>query len=196
VTIKGELREQRRYDRSDVLLELCQINTDRDSSECCGSVYDLVKQHAGGPAASAVFQMMGELLDNALTHAVSPVGAFVAVQAYPNRRGIELAVADAGIGILAHLRHNPRFQRYTSSRTAIELALNEGVSGEGDERGNGLPDLLKTAASHGGRLVLRSQRGFGEVKVGQHDRRTFSVHQVAVPGTFAWLRADLPLLSQ
>ena len=195
-TISGTVLNRRRHDRSDVLLELSCVLQTGDVDDRCASLYRLVEHHAGGPAASAAFQMVGELLGNALDHSESKVGAFVAAQTYSNRREIELAVTDAGIGILAHLKRNPRFRRFTNHETAIKWALKERVSGEGGDRGNGLPDLLRTAAKQGGRLVLRSGFGMGDVRVGQQAYERFSTEHFEIPGTYAWLKAKLPPISQ
>ena len=84
------------------------------------------------------------------------------------------------------------FRRFTYHETAIKWALKERVSGEGGDRGNGLPDLLRTAAKQGGRLVLRSGFGMVYVRVGQQAYERFSTEHFEIPGTYAWLKAKLP----
>ena len=110
------------------------------------------------------------------------------------RRGLELAVIDGGIGILEHLRRNPRYGRFAHASTAIRHAVRPGVTGTRDHRGYGFSDILDVVAGAGlGRLVLRSGDGIGRITVrGSNRRQEFTSCPVAIDGTWAWLRVRVP----
>lgn len=198
VQISGDLTEGERLDRSDVLLELTRIDQPHEADELAERIAPLARRHSDARVTSAVFMGLGELLDNACSHAGSPVGVYAAAQAYTGetsgRRGLEIAVADGGMGILQHLRGNPRYRRFRSSATAIRWALRPGVTGTGDRRGYGFSDIVEEVGRAGlGRLLVRSVDGVGRVTV--HRRRSrgeFETSSVAVPGTWIWLRVRVP----
>jgi hypothetical protein len=144
-----------------------------------------------------VFWGIGELLDNACTHAASPIGAYVAAQTYTGttsgRRGLELAVVDAGQGVLAHLRQNPQHRTVPDAATALRHAVQPGVTGTSDRRGYGFSDTLSAAGDAGiGRLVLRSGDGLGRITVGRRRERQYLTCPQEVQGTWAWLRIRVP----
>jgi hypothetical protein len=141
---------------------------------------------------------MGELIDNAIDHGASQEGAFVAAQVYSGatsgRRGLEVAICDTGIGVLAHLRGNPAHADIPDSASALKRAFTPGVSGTGEDRGNGLGDLLSFLEIGGlARVHLRSGDGLATVTVGRR-RRVEHTHRTAAPvkGTWAWIRVRIP----
>jgi hypothetical protein len=78
--------------------------------------------------------------------------------------GMEFAVRETGVGVLAHLRRNPQHHDLTSATTALEGALAPGVTGIDEVRGNGLHDLFKISRDgRYSRLVLRSGDGIANV---------------------------------
>lgn len=77
-------------------------------------------------AAQFVFE---ELAANIVQHSGAPETGFGLAIADPNRRRIQIAFADAGIGFLASLSSNPEFAgRVGSDADAIRLALDPRVS--------------------------------------------------------------------
>jgi anti-sigma regulatory factor (Ser/Thr protein kinase) len=185
-----------RSDHHATLLEttLLTPETAPDVSERIGL---LALANLGASPGARVARSVGELIDNAVSHGHGQAGAYIAAQAYTGKttgtRRLEVAICDNGIGVLAHLRRNPDHAGLTDSETALRQALQPGISGTRDSRGNGLPDLLRQAGTTGPtRLVVRS--GSGLVRAARHrtGMRTVSTLAAAMPiqGTWAWLRVS------
>ena len=78
--------------------------------------------------------MFGELTANTVYHADNGGGfALAQYREYAAGPAIELAVADAGIGIRNSLAKNPPFAAIDSDCAAIKLAITEGVTSIGDK---------------------------------------------------------------
>jgi hypothetical protein len=189
VAVSGSAPMVRRADRADVLLEVRQICCPSDAERFAEDAYRLAQRHTSGRSAAAGAKMLGELLDNAITHAASTVGVFAAAQVHQRGGDLELAVADAGIGIRSHLARNPCFRNLTATK-ALRAALRPGVTGTSERRGNGLPDLLSTASGFGGQLLLRSDDGYAQVTAASSDQTFAAAGQVS--GTWAWVHVRLP----
>ncbi|MFD5013703.1 ATP-binding protein [Streptomyces chartreusis] len=195
--IEGDLPDETRKDQSLNLLEVTHLRPDTVGriSEQLGR---LTLHHLGPRNGRRVCQGIGELIDNAIDHGASTCGAFIAAQAYSGKttgyRRLEIAVCDTGVGVLDHLRRNPRHRLLSSSAAALERALQRGASGTEDKRGNGLPDLLTSSgATAATRLVLRS--GDGLLRAGRHRGRGASVTHsfptaMVIRGTWSWLRVS------
>ncbi len=195
--IVGSASGQRRMDRSDRLLEVMRVSaeTEDELMDRIGRV--ALAQLDPGFGRRAV-QSIGELVDNAVSHGASPIGAFAAAQTYTGRtskrRGLEFAICDTGIGILEHLRRNPAYRGLEDGRDALAQALLPGVTGTSDKRGNGLADLFNVTDNAGySILVLRSGAGLASVAARRHDRRRDYVATAdEITGTWAWLRVRDP----
>jgi hypothetical protein len=195
--VDGQLPDGPRTDRSHALLEVCQVSADTVESVVARSGR-MIAAHYDSGVRGPLFRGVGELIDNAASHGVSPTGAFMAAQAYTGkasgRPGLEFAVCDTGIGVLAHLRRNPSYRHLPGDRSALVEALKPGVTGTTDPRGYGLHDLLQITRGSGiARLVLRSGTGIANVvahRAGQVI--TPAASTPAVPGTWAWLRVRYP----
>jgi hypothetical protein len=99
----------------------------RTTEELRKAIADLVPLlHAAPEVADPIKYVFSEMVRNVLEHSSSPVGAFVAAQYYPETRRIAIGIADAGVGILEHMR---RFHRVQSAQEAIRLALQPGITG-------------------------------------------------------------------
>jgi anti-sigma regulatory factor (Ser/Thr protein kinase) len=193
VAIAGAVGKSRRNDRQDSLIELSSVYDAEDAEGFANKTFALVKKRLGLHEARANHSMISELLENAVTHSDSAVGAFAAAQVYPTKRRIEVGVADAGIGIRAHLRGNPEHRGVRDDPDAIALAIQKGVTGvvepEGSLRGQGFTNLLEVAGKHGAALVLRTGSGRGTVVARpMRDTHTHTAHTDAdIPGTWALL---------
>lgn len=112
------------------------------------------------PVVSEVF---GELALNAVQHSDSSIAAFGLIQFYQSESGRRFicAVADGGIGIRASLERNPVLRRRVPYEwTAIDLALEEGVSGTGSpSRGIGLFGVADEMTRPGRQLIIHSGNG-------------------------------------
>jgi len=195
--IDGRLPEEQRTDCSGTLLEVSPL-LPSTVQELVNRVGRLTSEQLMTGVAGLAFRGAGELIDNATSHGHSQLGAFLCAQTYTGatsgRVGFEFAVCDTGIGVLAHLRGNPAYLRVPDSRTAIAWALQRGVSGTTEQRGNGLADLLQFTQEGGvGRLVIRSGHGVVSVAQRGHYRRdAYTAAATGITGTWAWLRVRFP----
>ncbi|MDT0318027.1 hypothetical protein [Streptomyces millisiae] len=194
--VVGHLPFDDRQDRASALLETSPL-----TPETAGAVGErigqLAKASLGAGNGARVSRSIGELIDNAISHGLGPSGAFIAAQTYTGRttryRRLEVAICDTGIGVLRHLRQNPEHKNVATSTDALQRALEPGVSGTTEQRGNGLPDLLAHAGARGpARLVLRS--GDGLLHAGRQPRSASVPRRQSSPtwveGTWAWLRVS------
>jgi hypothetical protein len=112
--------------------------------------------------AQRTLDILGELVDNAATHGRSDVGTFVCAQRYGGTTsglppGVWLGITDAGVGIPAHLRRNPKYTQIRADTDLIRLARHPWVTGTADRRGWGLVDVFEKAAEAGlSRVLIRS----------------------------------------
>lgn len=178
---------------ADRLIEVRQLPDSAGVQGFGSDVYRLVAAHAGSSRAYIVHTMLGELLTNTTEHARSPTGAFGAAQVHTGaksgRAGVEVAIADTGVGILQSLRQNQAHESLPTCEEAIRASLRRGVSEVGEpNRGNGLSHVTRQLRNHGGRLVLRS--GDSVARVTPSGRR-FASTRTVTPGTWAWLWIDL-----
>jgi hypothetical protein len=190
--VVGAVRAGPRSNLADRLLEVAHLTPDGADRlvDRVGQMF--IRQY--GRLGRRYFQAIGELIDNAISHGDSSVGAFVAAQVYSGAtsgwRGIEFAVCDTGVGVRAHLRRNSANKGIADDVAALETALRSGVTGTEEERGHGLNDLWRAVPEAGfARLQLRSGKGLASV-IG-HDgvqRPTCVRAEVDVAGTWASLR--------
>ncbi|MCC9711629.1 hypothetical protein E4N62_44335 [Streptomyces sp. MNU76] len=195
--ITGALPEEERNDHSTSLVEVTRLTgvTVRDVNQRIGLV---ATDRLGKRFGRQAFTGLGELIDNAISHGTSEMGAFITVQAYSGRttgrRRLEVSICDTGVGVLDHLRRNPQHSDVTESIHALQRALSPRVSGTDEDRGYGLPDVLdgvrETAITT---LILRS--GDGAVTASHYREHTFTTYRRTrerVEGTWAWLRVSFP----
>ncbi|RJS45266.1 ATP-binding protein [Nocardioides cavernaquae] len=196
--IVGRLPPDTRNDQTGSLLEVTALNPGNvdDLSERLGP---LVMGFYGEDteAGAAVLRACGELISNAAEHGPSERGAFMAAQLHTGTTTdgtrLEFAVCDTGIGVMNHLRQNPKYAHYTQDKYAIARATKAGVTGvtggRNDKRGNGLWDVV-TDARKFGEASLQIRSGKGEVRVhGTPDmlKLTSSDRPDQTAGTWAWL---------
>ncbi|MFD6694771.1 hypothetical protein [Micromonospora aurantiaca (nom. illeg.)] len=195
--VQGSVPRQRRAPRADALLEVLPVSA-ASEQELVDRIGLIAFTHLDPAIRGLAFQSIGELIDNAVSHGTSELGAFAAAQVYTGattgRRGMEFAICDTGIGILEHLRSNPENRDIQDEREALERALRPGVTGTQDKRGNGLADLFNVTEAGGyARLVLRSGNGLASIVARQHDQRRHYVTAAdRITGTWAWLRVRYP----
>lgn len=179
--IIGRVPPETRTEQAHRLLEVTRLTPDNvaDIGQRMGRLLTAHFADTSPAAGRIAYRACGELLANASEHGASDIGAFVAVQAYTGRTQgtprLELAVCDSGIGVLQHLRGNPRHAHLSDDQAALRLAVQQGVSGAGDDRGNGLADLVEYSRTQGyTRLQIRSGAG-----------------QITVTGTAAGIGSDV-----
>ncbi|MFI0405530.1 ATP-binding protein [Actinomadura sp. 3N508] len=183
-----------RADRSHSLLEITPVRSPHDGELAGERVFGIVRGNLGDRLGKLAFKVVGELIDNAVSHGRSETGSFVAAQVYPRQRRLEFAVCDTGVGVLEHLKGNPLHRDLERDQEALFRALQPGVTGEREDRGNGLPDLLDMAGGAGlTRLLIRSGDGSLDAFRGVPGPTT-RIGSVPDPvkGTWAWLRVRFP----
>src|SRR2546423_301324 len=137
-------------------------------------------------------EAISELIDNAATHGRSGVGTLVCAQRYTGATshlppGIWVGIADAGVGVPAHLRRNPKYRDIAEDEQLIRLAKEPGVTGTADQRGWGLPEAFDDATEVGpSRVVIRSAHGEGAFLLRQGQAVAARYRQLipALPGTW------------
>ena len=129
---------------------------------------------------------------NAVQHSHSEIGAVGLIQFYQSDAGERFvcAVADGGIGIRRSLESNEALRsRATYDWTAIQLALEEGISGTGSSRrGIGLFGVAEDMAMPGRQLIVHSGVGLLRTMGGTGSDVTRS--SVRFPGTL--VSASIP----
>lgn len=142
-------------------------------------------------AGLPVFRACGELISNAVEHGASDAGAFVAAQTHSGRTTggvarIEFAVCDTGVGVLKSLRRNPRHGGVPDDMNALRAALRKGVSGAGNDRGNGLYHVIRDTTVRGD-VTFTMRSGDAEIVVASVHSRTPVARPDRTEGTWAWL---------
>jgi hypothetical protein len=174
------------------LLEVTALAGPYEVEDLADRLPRLWRGRAGDPLKSrALHFAFGELSDNATTHSGdSPI--FVAAQRYTGATSgrparLELAVADAGIGIPSHLRSNPSYVAVQEDKEAIALSLQPGVTGTRDRRGYGFHDVLREVTEAGtGELVVVSGKGAVVTPFGEAWRRR-SIRSLGGPVAGTWV---------
>jgi hypothetical protein len=157
VRVRGGLPKVAERDRRDTLIELQRFDDSYGSDRLTRFIWERLEGGADGEVVNQLFEATGELGQNVVEHAGSPVGGFVAAQRYkagaPDER-IIVAVGDVGVGIRESLR--PRYGDMTDAK-AITQAIRWNVSRVPKEgRGQGLPGVVEGVRGLDGILWIRS----------------------------------------
>lgn len=163
---------------------------------------------ANTPIFPAIKYVVIELLRNVAQHSDDKLGGVVAAQVIDrpgHARGVQVAVADAGIGILEGLTRHKMHPGLTDIRAALQNALlphfsgtfPEGQTGTAENAGLGLYVLSELSKETGGSFLLAS-RGEGLLLQGAapdpRDRATF-IDSGGYPGTLVVFECVLDKLS-
>ena len=101
-----------------------------------------------------------EAITNVIDHSESKKGYYVCAQSYKNENRLIVCITDPGIGILRSLKKSPLYCRIRKDCTAIEKAVQEGVTSRvGFADGLGLNHILKFAKVNQGKVYICSGRG-------------------------------------
>ncbi len=116
--------------------------------------------------------LIAEILNNVADHSGSPNGGFTMAQYYPQKRKVQVAVADSGVGFLEHIGN--KFSEIKTDEEAIKKAIEMGVTASsnsmyGHERnaGYGLYALIEIIKAIKGQVVIISNRGILRYKNNQ-----------------------------
>lgn len=154
---KGSFQGSHGSDRRDTLIELERFNDSHGSDRLASFIWERLEGGVDGEVVNQLFEATGELGQNVVEHAGSPVGGFIAAQRYkaaaPEER-IVVAVGDVGVGIRESLR--TRYGDMTDAES-IRRAIQWHVSRVPDEgRGQGLPGVVDGVRGLGGTVWIRS----------------------------------------
>jgi hypothetical protein len=157
VHVGGGLPRVAERDRRDALLELQRFGDSQGSERLATFIWERLEGGVDGEVVNQLFEATGELGQNVVEHAGSPVGGFVAAQRYkagaPEER-IVVAVGDVGVGIRESLRL--RYGEMTDGE-AITQAVRWNVSRVPDAgRGQGLPGVVDGVRGLDGVVWIRS----------------------------------------
>jgi hypothetical protein len=145
----------------DQLVELTRFDTERSARHVGNKLFELLDGKIHPVALEALDIGLGEIQDNVRYHSRAnqeDAYGFVAAQRYGSGQvndRIEVAIGDAGVGLVAGLqKHAPRDDHH-----AIDLAFTMMVSGlEDPARGQGLATALEQVQNLRGSLVVRTGR--------------------------------------
>lgn len=133
------------------LVELSSLTNEDDCDAAAARVRDTTAAKCGDVVASHLYETLIEAVQNVVNHSQAPRG-FVTAQAFPTKKIVKFAVADAGIG----LRRSLSSRGADDDAEAIRLAL-AGTSRLDDHgRGRGFPTMQGVTAAAGGRLEVAS----------------------------------------
>lgn len=197
VRIEPDLPEEGPREPNRALIELHRLHHPDEIDDLSREFWPRLRSRLPQQLCANLFEILGELVDNAATHGASTVGTYLAAQYYSGAtsgmlEGMWIGVGDAGIGIRAHLAGNPAYRTLASDAAAIRLAVRKWVTGTKDRRGWGLVQVLQAAGeSAPGMVVIRSGRGEGRFYVGPSGTRTALYRELRhrTPGTWVHVLA-------
>ena len=129
---------------------------------------------------------VNEIVDNVFIHSKSESPGVVCAQLFPNKRRLDIAICDSGIGIRGSLSESFELE---DDREAITKALQRGVTRNADVgQGNGMAGSLEIMRKNGGSLSVWSGRALYRNERG--DELGF-VTGPEIPGTGVSLSFDL-----
>ena len=176
-----------------LILPLARFCTEADVERVANQALDALSKAGMGSANlyPLISEIFAELALNAVQHAESEVGAFGLIQFYESQNGRRFvcAVADGGIGIRRSLEKNPALRdRVPYDWAAIEVAIQEGVSGTGSKtRGIGLYGVAEDMRKEGRQLIIHS--GIGMLQITE-DLESSATRTSLFPGTLTY--ASIP----
>jgi hypothetical protein len=149
--VSHELPSVRERDVGDNLLELRKFGSEDEVGEFGKHLHGAVAA-SSTETANALYQAAMETGANVMDHSRHTFG-FVMAQRTHNRKIVNFAVGDAGIGVFRSLEH----LGVASEEDALAKAMKGGVSATGLRgRGNGLRSLTDGVVSLGGWMSLAS----------------------------------------
>lgn len=135
------------------------------SAGASNTIWDQWVKHAENAALTAglakgltasLVGALGELQDNVFEHSGRPATGLIVYGA--GNGAFEFVVADAGCGVLASLRENPKFAHLADCGAALRVAASDGASRHARSSGHGygIGQLFRALAHHAAELRFRS----------------------------------------
>lgn len=141
------------------------------------------------PLSRALTGAVIEMVDNIWLHSDTPNPGLLAYQI--RRRKFAFSLLDTGIGVLASLRKNLKYQYLTSSMEAVGKAIEPGVSRFETSGGMGFPSLLHALASLWGTSRIRSGEAALMIDHTGETRTNERVYLPYLPGVHIAVRCAL-----
>lgn len=166
-----ERYQWQRHDAKGRFRELVEIGPADSSETVVTQLVEILEQQINllsSDTKNALLIALGEMIDNVLYHAQSPVNAIVCAQAYPRQRQLELAIVDCGRGFRQSLMDNPDLRRrFTTADEAIQLAVQmEITSNPAGNNGYGLYVTSELVKANDGEMSICSETGKYEIRQG------------------------------
>jgi hypothetical protein len=143
----------------------------------------LMRLYGDGPRAkhlhNSAYATLTELIDNVYSHSETAIAGFAVLQAYRQRRAVQIAVSDSGVGIPESIRRGlgARVSRRSDEELIVD-AFRKGLSRHGSRSGRscGLPLCAQLAAEFGSTVYVRSPSADVTLEphtggLGQHEAR-------------------------
>jgi len=128
---------------------------------------------------------VNEITDNVINHAKSNVGGFIQTTNFRQRKQIEFAVCDGGLGIPGTLR--PSHPELQSDAEALDAAIKEGVTRDKSfGQGNGLYGSWRISQLSGGDFKISS--GYASLSSSERDGLRIQSEQIPLNGSLVICR--------
>ena len=177
----------RRHSEAGRFIPARLIQSEEDVFEASNAVCDLVLRqfdHAR-EFLPAMEWAVYEVIDNIRLHAETPVPGVLTAQYYPTKHRLDIAIVDAGRGIMASLSQS---QQLWSHGDAISKAIQRGVTRDDSVgQGNGMAGASEIVRKNGGELHVWTGDANFTIRKGR-DRGFKPIDQI--PGTGIFLRLD------
>lgn len=137
-------------------IPLLLVRDGNDVFKAVSSIADMVLQQFEGVGEflPAFEWAVNEIVDNVFIHSSSKAPGVVCAQLFPNKRRLDIAICDSGVGIRGSLSKSFELD---SDVAAIEKALERGVTRDIDiGQGNGMAGSLEIMRQNGGKLLVWS----------------------------------------
>ena len=163
------------------------ITGEQDVFEANNAICDLVLRQFDNARdfLPAMEWAVYEIIDNIRLHSETPVPGVITAQYYPQRHRLDIAIVDAGRGIMASLGESWQLR---SHGDAITTAIQRGVTRNPDiGQGNGMAGTCEIVRMNGGELHVWT--GDADFMIRGRRDRGFS-QMPTVPGTGVFMRLD------
>jgi hypothetical protein len=143
------------------------VEDGNDVFDAVNAIADIVIQQFEGVSdfIPAFEWAVNEIVDNVFIHARAATPGVVCAQLFPNKRRLDIAISDCGIGIRGSLSESFDLR---SDTAAISKALERGVTRHADiGQGNGMAGSLEIIRQNGGTLLVWSGDALYRMKGGE-----------------------------
>lgn len=156
----SRLQARRRNDMSSHLVEIQRIHNSDSVHSLCILVEQVLLKH-GRPITNRINAIVTELANNIVDHSHSD--GYAAVQYYPRRKQIEIAIGDSGIGVARSLN---RMYDAESRANLVKKAFEDRVSTlVNEDRGYGLGEVRTRATERSQQYEFRMLTNGGVYRI-------------------------------